>query len=84
MPQVKQMWPVKRYRIPEYEVHWAGELGPGDEVVKRAASDSFAPHLMTQVNRLREKGFTGEGIKIAIIDTGVSRPGPGYRGRDGC
>ena len=79
MPQVKQMWPVKRYHIPEYEVHWTGDLGPGDQVMKRAASDTFSPHLMTQVNQLREKGFTGEGIKIAIVDTGVSSWRPSMR-----
>jgi len=72
MPQIKQVWPVRRYHIPEYEVLWTGEATEGDEITKRAASDTFSPHVMTQVDQLREKGFTGEGIKLAIIDTGVS------------
>jgi hypothetical protein len=27
---------------------------------------------MTQVDKLRAEGYTGKGIKIAVIDTGVS------------
>ncbi len=73
MPQVKQMWPVKRYHIPEYEVLWTGEATAGDEITRRAAQDTFSPHVMTQVNKLKDKGLTGQGIKVAVVDTGVSR-----------
>jgi subtilisin family serine protease len=31
------------------------------------------PHVMTQVDRLHAKGITGKGVKIAVIDSGVSR-----------
>jgi hypothetical protein len=72
MPAVKAMWPVKRYHIPEYEVHWAGDGDMGDQIKRRAPDDNFSPHLMTQVNQLRAKGFSGQGIKIAVVDTGVS------------
>ncbi len=72
MPAVKQIWPVRRYHLPDHEVLWTGEASPDDEITKRAAADTFSPHVMTQVNQLRDKGVTGEGIKIAVVDTGVS------------
>lgn len=34
--------------------------------------DTFTPHVMTQVDMLRADGITGKGVKIAVIDTGVS------------
>ncbi len=36
--------------------------------------DTFTYHLATQVDKLRDAGIRGQGIKIAVIDTGVSRP----------
>lgn len=32
---------------------------------------AYPPHAMMQVDKLRSKGITGKGIKIAMIDTGV-------------
>lgn len=74
MPAVKKMWPVKLYSVPEHTVHWVGN--PRDDAghAKRQApeTDGFTPHIMTQVDKLREKGILGKGIKIAVVDTGVS------------
>ena len=73
---IKNVWPVKLYSVPTHTVHSVGDAalkglrrrqgppGPGN--------DTFTPHLMTQVDQLRAKGITGKGIKIAVIDTGVS------------
>lgn len=85
------VWPVKLYGVPKYTVDWvAGEdalttdnnnndnNGQGETVAARqaaAAADMFSPHVMTQVNQLRDDGTVGEGIKVAVIDTGV-RPIP--------
>lgn len=33
---------------------------------------AYPPHVMMQVDKLRSKGITGKGIKIGMIDTGVS------------
>ncbi len=71
MPAVKQIWPVKQYRIPDYTVLWAGQASENDEITRRASQDTFSPHLMTQVHMLREKGVVGDGIKVAIVDSGV-------------
>lgn len=82
LPAVKQIWPVKLYQIPKYTVHSTGSPDNNDHgdrgsaSIKRAAAanDTVAPHLMTQVNMLKDSGVTGAGIKIGVIDTGVSEP----------
>jgi hypothetical protein len=74
-PAVKKMWPVRLYNVPKHEVHWvAGEdaLEGGAAETRQAPEDTFSPHVMTQVNQLREQGIVGEGIKVAVVDTGVS------------
>jgi subtilisin family serine protease len=75
LPAVKNLWPVHMYSIPEHTVHSVGAPGAA-EYQKRAdaANDTFTPHVMTQVNKLRDEGITGKGIKIAVVDTGVSLP----------
>jgi hypothetical protein len=77
MPQVKAVFPVRRYPVPQHVVHSTGDAV--QEVLARRhdspdGPDTFTTHLMTQVNRFRDTGVTGEGIKIGIIDTGVSVP----------
>jgi len=73
---IKNVWPVKLYSVPTHTVHSVGDAaveglnrrqGPAGP-----SNDTFTPHLMTQVDQLRAKGITGKGIKIAVIDTGVS------------
>jgi subtilisin family serine protease len=74
MASVKNVWPVKLYSVPQHTVHSVGSDAEDGGLRRRQATgnDTFTPHVMTQVNMLREKGVTGKGIKIAIIDTGVS------------
>ncbi|KAG5958438.1 hypothetical protein E4U58_005366 [Claviceps cyperi] len=70
MPAVKQVWPVGL--ISAKSVTKAASLT--SEVVMRDGTlprDTFAPHVMTQVDRLRAKGITGKGVKVALIDTGI-------------
>lgn len=70
---------MRRYSRPDYKVQWtAGEYATAEEADGAAArarqqmTDTFTPHVMTQVDQLRDRGVTGKGIKIAILDTGVS------------
>lgn len=74
MPAVKAIWPMRRYKIPEYTVHWAGGTDAAAEGMakRQVVNDTFSTHLMTQVNMLKAEGYFGDGIKIAVIDTGVS------------
>jgi subtilisin family serine protease len=91
MPAVKQIWPVRAYPIPNDEVHWTANdktVPPSAALQKRqnAGNDTFSPHVMTQVDQLRYQGIVGDGIKIAVVDTGTdyNHPalgggfGPGY------
>jgi hypothetical protein len=76
LPVVKNVWPVKVYGIPTPRVEWTAEPGMKAPLSKRAVndtSDTFSPHVMTQVDKLRKKGITGHGIKVAVIDTGVGQ-----------
>jgi subtilisin family serine protease len=51
------------------------------------ALDAYAPHVMGGVNQLRAEGYSGDGMFIGIVDTGVdyNHPalgggfGPGYK-----
>lgn len=48
--------------------------------------DTFSPHVMTGVDKLRAEGFLGDGIKVAIVDTGIDYNHPALGGcfGDGC
>lgn len=82
-PHVKKIWPIHLHEIPEHTVHWSAGVDATLEelqdapATRQTLADTFSPHVMTQVNRLRDEGYLGEGIKIAIIDSGVS-PAPKY------
>lgn len=73
MPKIKRVYPVRRYPVPRHVVRSKG-TGVQEMIAKREVSgnDTFSTHLMTQVNKFRDAGITGKGIKIAVIDTGVS------------
>ncbi|KAM3440473.1 hypothetical protein MY4824_002187 [Beauveria thailandica] len=51
----------------------------GGHADKRAADDLWT-HMMTSVDKLHSEGFTGNGIKIAIVDTGVDYTHPALGG----
>jgi subtilisin family serine protease len=84
LPAVKNMWPVEVYSIPDDVVKSVGGHGAAAVLDKRAkgndTGDVFSPHVMTQVDKLRAKGFTGKGIKIAVIDTGIDYKHPALGG----
>lgn len=68
MPTVKQMWPLRNYSIPDIQrknvmfnangtitsIEDASNSGADDASRK----DTYSPHVMTQVDRLRAKGST--------------------------
>ncbi|EFQ35996.1 subtilase [Colletotrichum graminicola] len=77
LPQVKRLWPVSLIKAPDLKVSWTGK----DPKHKRqATSDSWPPHVQTQVDKLRAGGFTGGGVRIGVIDTGVDYTHPALGG----
>ncbi|PHH92819.1 hypothetical protein CDD83_4728 [Cordyceps sp. RAO-2017] len=89
MPAVKNIWPVRLYDMPKPKVEWigttprpeaAGRIAARSDGVFNETGDTFSPHVMTQVDKLRAKGFTGKGIKIAVVDTGIDYKHPALGG----
>lgn len=82
LPSVKRIWPVQLIDRPNPKIEWvAGHDATNvPKVVSRAdgdeAADKWPPHTMTQVDKLRAKGYTGKGIKIAVVDTGIDYTHP--------
>ncbi|KIO16474.1 hypothetical protein M407DRAFT_33880 [Tulasnella calospora MUT 4182] len=65
IPNVIAISPIYLHRAPQL-------TESRDLVLDTAyAFDTFAPHVMTGVDKLHAQGFLGEGIRIAIIDSGV-------------
>ncbi|KAK8863002.1 peptidase S8/S53 domain-containing protein [Apiospora arundinis] len=85
LPHVKQLWPVRIYRPPQDDVVWVADSRSSNSgsLKARDASgrdDTFSPHVMMQVDRLRAEGYTGKGIKVAVLDTGVDYTHPALGG----
>ncbi|KAK5655870.1 hypothetical protein OQA88_5409 [Cercophora sp. LCS_1] len=47
---------------------------------RQSADDTYSPHVMTQVDKLRARGITGKGIRIAVIDSGIDYKHPALGG----
>ena len=77
-PAVKDIYPVRLYSAPQHEVKWVGQTtDESDSAASKRATPNYndttySPHVMTQVDKVRAKGYLGKGIRIAEIDTGVS------------
>lgn len=84
LPSVKRIWANRLYQIPKDEVVWTGKSKDASfansNVKRQSSTDDFSPHVMTQVDKLRAKGVTGKGIKVAVIDTGIDYTHPALGG----
>lgn len=75
--RVKNIWPIRSHPIPRDIIHSTGTKAAetGASLLKRQAgantTDTYSTHLQTQVNKLRDAGIKGKGIKVAVVDTGV-------------
>ncbi|KAI8239397.1 Minor extracellular protease vpr [Colletotrichum sp. SAR 10_96] len=87
--RIKNVWPVKTIKLDLPEDNSAPNQGSStaNALVKRqggapgnSTKDTFSPHIMTQVDKLREQGITGKGIRVGIIDSGVDWTHPALGG----
>ncbi|KAM0450192.1 hypothetical protein ACHAO4_006612 [Trichoderma viride] len=91
---VKNVWPVMRYQNLELGKFASTSgvkrnLGDFSQQVSRTAADSdtaYAPHVLTQVDKLHAEGYTGKGIRVGVIDSGVDYKHPVLGGcfGEGC
>ncbi|KAF4455288.1 subtilisin-like serine protease pr1c [Fusarium albosuccineum] len=90
-PEVKNIWPVKIVNMPMPSPIIAGKnatafASSSSRRRRDAETDSYTPHVMTQVDKLKAEGYTGKGIRIAIVDSGVDYTHPALGGcfGEGC
>ncbi|UNI24715.1 hypothetical protein JDV02_010442 [Purpureocillium takamizusanense] len=95
-PGIKKVWPIEIHDLPDDTMGRSVNLkdwdigGKPDWKLSRRDvmndTDIWPPHVMTQVEKLRAKGITGKGIKLAIVDTGVDYTHPALGGcfGEGC
>ncbi|OTB18600.1 hypothetical protein K445DRAFT_346337 [Daldinia sp. EC12] len=88
-PRVKNVWPVRRIEFPKPDTKLAGSnVTEFLRRVKRQEGPDgiFTPHLMTQVDKLLAEGYTGKGLRIGLVDTGVDYKHPALGGcfGEGC
>jgi len=83
-PRVKNVWPVTTIAVPDDNVVSVGQSNIAQvhqSTSKRQVGNfTYDPHVMTQVDLLHEAGYTGKGIKIGIVDSGVDYTHPDLGG----
>lgn len=94
LPAVKAVYPNKKYYLQapvEFSVYRPEEMSPSTErrqtvpnapqtFFDSAGSPLLFPHAMTGVDKLHAEGITGQGTKVAIIDTGIDAYHPALGG----
>ncbi|KAL3419622.1 Minor extracellular protease vpr 12 [Phlyctema vagabunda] len=81
MAMVNKIWPVRTYDNPANVIGTLDEyMAKNAKISKRELLDTFSPHVMGGVDKLHAEGFTGEGLFIGVIDTGVDYKHPALGG----
>lgn len=80
LTSVKNVWPVRHFQNlgsskPRMgNSHFTSLNGLSEHFSRATAANdtgSYAPHVMTQVDKLHAEGYTGKGMRIGIVDSGV-------------
>lgn len=81
LPEIRNLWPVELVPAPQLNISWTAQGKPAAEIRQRQiANGGYSPHVMTQVNKLHDKGITGKGLRIGIVDTGIDYTHPALGG----
>lgn len=78
-----RVYPVTLIPPPDDKIIWTGTPNPqtpalqkrqrkGGKDADAPEKDVFSTHIQTQIDQLRAKGLTGKGLRVGVIDTGVS------------
>ncbi|KAL8388770.1 hypothetical protein RB595_008912 [Gaeumannomyces hyphopodioides] len=84
--KVKRVWPVRKISMPMDRVQSIGNgsARASAEMVARRGNipynSTYSTHVMGQVQKLHAEGFTGKGIRISVIDSGVDYTHPALGG----
>lgn len=73
---VKQVWPVRAVSKPDEEVEGFVGLNTTTNIQRRGVDTPYYPHVMSQIDLLHKAGFTGQGIRIGVVDTGIDYSNP--------
>ncbi|GFF57977.1 minor extracellular protease vpr [Aspergillus udagawae] len=88
-PVVKKVSPVRELQQPQRDV---SSVGPGAPIRRSPAPHGLRrrdttghegndyPHIMTGVDKLRQEGYLGTGIRVAVMDSGVDYKHPALGG----
>jgi len=88
--RVKNVWPIRSHPLPKDIVRFTGSQAEeaASILAKRQTgggsgantTDSYSTHLQTQVNKLRDAGIKGKGVRIGVVDTGIDYKHPALGG----
>lgn len=73
---IRQVWPVRAVCKPDEEVEGFVGLNKTSNVIRRDVDGPYYPHVMSQIDLLHQAGFTGQGIRIGVVDTGIDYTNP--------
>lgn len=73
---IRQAWPVRAVCKPDEEVKGFVGLNNTSNVQRRDVGEPYYPHAMSQIDLLHKAGFTGQGIRIGVVDTGIDYSSP--------
>lgn len=81
MAMVNKIWPVRLYSNPAKLITKINSpLVLQTEQMRKRVVDTYATHVMGGVDKLHAQGFTGEGLFIGVVDTGVDYNHPALGG----
>jgi subtilisin family serine protease len=89
MPGISWISPVRSIAAPETKFSTAGDSMTWDipnHLRARQTDENEVVHQMTGVDKLRNEGYVGTGIKVAVVDTGIDYTHPALGGcfGEGC
>jgi len=82
MAMVNKIWPVMLYSNPATLISKIDASDIASAPLRKRAGyvDTYVPHIMGGVDKLHEEGFTGDGLFIGIVDSGVDYNHPALGG----